>query len=151
MSPQSWDANGDGRPDNWASYDTAGRLVESSEDRNLDGIPDSWVTYDPPGVLAGIRDDQDFDGREDSWVVYEKGVPVWSTADNDRNGVVDEWGRFENGSQVERNWSSRTIASQTEEPFIGWAEKYEKSTINRDGVVEETVLFDQFERVISSR
>ena len=152
MSPQSWDANGDGRPDNWASYDTAGRLVESSEDRNLDGIPDSWVTYDPPGVLAGIRDDQDFDGREDSWVVYEKGVPVWYTADNDRNGVVDEWGRFENGSQVERNWSfsNDRIADRRAIYRVGRKirEEYDR---NRDGVVEETVLFDEFERVISSR
>jgi len=50
-SPESWDVNADGRPDNWARYDAAGRLVGSSEDRNLDGKPDSWFTYDPPGVL----------------------------------------------------------------------------------------------------
>ena len=63
-SPESWDVNGDGRADNWAQYDAAGKLVESSEDRNLDGVADSWLNYNPPGVLSMGRYDEGFDGRE---------------------------------------------------------------------------------------
>ena len=93
-SPENWDVNADGRPDSWARYDDVGRLVESSEDRNLDGVPDSWLNYDPPGVLSMVRYDEDFDGREDLWEVCQQGIRVSYTADNDRNGVVDEWGRL---------------------------------------------------------
>ena len=58
--PPLWDLNGDGVPDSWVRYDSAGRVVESSEDRNHDRRPDSWLTFDPPGVLKGS--DSDFDG-----------------------------------------------------------------------------------------
>jgi len=149
-SPESWDLNGDGMPDNWARYDSAGRLVESSEDRNFDGSPDSWLTYDPPGMLTMGRYDEDFDRREDYWVRYEKGAPTSYTADNDRNGVVDEWGRFENGTQVERNWSFSNDRIADRRVFYRAGRKVrEEYDRNRDGVFEETVLLDEFERVIS--
>jgi hypothetical protein len=56
-------------------------------------------------MIRTVHGDEDFDGREDIWEVYEKGARRSYTADNDRNGVVDEWGRFEQGRIVERNWS----------------------------------------------
>jgi hypothetical protein len=151
-SPVSWDVSGDGKPDNWASYDLGGRLVASSADLNLDGTPDSWLTYNPPGVLSIVRYDEDFDGREDLWEVHQKGIRVSYTADNDRNGVVDEWGRFENATLVERNWSFSNDRVADKRAFYRAGRKVrEESDRDRDGVFEQTVLFDEFEREVSRR
>jgi hypothetical protein len=151
-SSQTWDTNGDGTVDSWARYDAAGRLTASSDDRNYDGTPDYWQTFDPPGVLSADRADEDFDGREDLWNVYEKGIAVSYTADNDRNGVVDEWGRLERGVVVERNWSFKNdrVADKRAHYRAGrkLREEYDR---NRDGVFDQAILLDEFERVISRR
>lgn len=152
ISRESWDVNGDSQPDSWARYDSTGRLVESSEDRNFDGMPDSWATYDPPGMLHAVRYDHDFDRREDYWEVYEKGLPVSYTTDNDRNGIVDEWGRFENATLVERNWSFSNDRVADRRAFYRAGRKIrEEYDRDRDGVFEETVVFDEFERVVPRR
>jgi Putative prokaryotic signal transducing protein len=154
-SSNNWDSNGDGSADGWATYNSAGQLVESTEDRNFDGAPDSWMLYKPPGVLNVIRYDQDFDRREDYWESCEKGIPVSFTADNDRDGVVDEWGRFENGKNgvvLERNWSFSNDRVTDKRAFFSAGRKTrEEYDRDRDGVFEETILFDEFERVVSRR
>ena len=151
-SPESWDVNGDGRADNWARYDAAGKLVESSEDRNRDGVADSWLNYNPPGVLSMGRYDEGFDGREDTWVVYQAGVPVSYRADNDRDGVADAWGRSEHAIMVERNWSFSNDRVADKRAFYRAGRKIrEEYDRNRDGVFDETVLFDEFEREVSRR
>jgi hypothetical protein len=150
VSTAQWDLNGDGKPDDWARYDSDGRLVESSSDRNFDGAPDSWLTYDPPGVLNTVRYDQDFDRREDYWESYAKGLPVTYTADNDRNAIVDEWGRFENGVVVERNWSFANDRVADRRAFYRAGRKVrEQYDRNRDGAFDETVTYDEFERVVA--
>jgi hypothetical protein len=154
-SSDNWDSNGDGSADGWATYNSAGQLVESTEDRKFDGAPDSWMLCKPPGVLNVIRYDQDFDRREDYWESWEKGIPVSFTADNDRDGVVDEWGRFENGRNgvvLERNWSSSNDRVTDKRAFFSAGRKTrEEYDRDRDGVFEETILFDEFERVVSRR
>lgn len=95
------------------------------------------------------RYDQDFDRREDYWEVYQKGIPVSYTADNDRNGVVDEWGRFENASQIERNWSFSNDRVADRRAFYRAGRKIrEEYDRDRDGVFEQTILFDEFEREV---
>jgi hypothetical protein len=146
----TWDNNSDGVDDEWARYDAADRIVESSRDRNFDGKGDSWLTYAPPGILNKSRDDSNFDGLVDYWGSYEKGLLVSYTADNDRNGAVDEWGRVENDIIVERNWSFLNDQIADKRAFyragLKVREEYDR---NRDGVFDETILFDAFERVIS--
>jgi hypothetical protein len=151
-SPDSWDTNNDRKVDGWGRYDATGRLVESIDDLNFDGTPDSWTTYDPPGVVSTVRGDEDFDGREDLWERYQKGVRASYTADNDRNGVVDEWGRFEHGRTVERNWSFSNDKVVDKRAFYRAGRKIrEEYDRNRDGVFEEIVQFDEFERVVGQR
>jgi hypothetical protein len=124
-------------------------------DMNGDGAADSWATYNSAGQLHMTRYDQDFDRREDYWESYENGVPVSYTADNDRDGVVDEWGRFEHGTNglvVERNWSFSNDRVADKRAFFGAGRKTrEEYDRNRDGVFEETIVFDEFERVVSQR
>jgi hypothetical protein len=99
-----------------------------------------------------VRYDEDFDGREDLWEVYQTGVRTSYTADNDRNGAVDEWGRFEHATLVERNWSFSNDHVADKRAFYRAGRKVrEEYDRNRDGLFEKTVLFDEFEREVSRR
>lgn len=149
-SPATWDTNGDGKADGWGRYDADGRLISASDDRNFDGVADAWQSYDPPGVLSAAKYDDDFDGREDLWEVIRNGITVSYTADNDRNGVVDEWGRDEHGRIAERNWSFANDRVADKRAIYQFGQKVrEQFDRNRDGVFEETVLFDEFERQVT--
>jgi hypothetical protein len=97
-----------------------------------------------------MRCDHDFDGREDYWESYKNGAPVSYRADNDRNGVPDEWGRMEKGMIVERNWTFFNDQTVDKRAFYGAGRKIrEDYDRDRNGTFEEIIRYDEFERVLS--
>ncbi|MEY2410038.1 MAG: putative prokaryotic signal transducing protein [Verrucomicrobiota bacterium] len=113
------DRNGDGRPDGWWVYSN-GTLRSGKGDANFDGRVDGWSEYED-GTISIQRDDLDFDGRPDAETRYAKGLLTTTLfASSNKLGF---WRRdfFTNGivreSQLDRN---------------------------RDGVLDERILFDSF-------
>jgi hypothetical protein len=145
----SWDLNGDGAPDQWATFTVDGRYLESKTDRNLDGKPDSWQEFDPPGTPSFARYDSDFDGEPDHWEEFSGGVVVSFTSDNDRDGRVDEWGLLESGSIVERHWSFLNDGVIDKKAFYRNGRRIrEEYDHDRDGTFDEKILLDAFERPV---
>jgi len=151
VEPQAevWDTNGDGRADAWADYGPRGEMSRASSDRNFDGRPDAWQEFDESGYLTLNRYDTDFDGEADYWEKYDRGSPASYTADNDRDGQVDERGTLDGGVVKQRQWSFQndTVIDKRAIYRDGRRarEEYDR---DRDGVFEEVVHLDEFERVI---
>jgi hypothetical protein len=128
-SSESWDLNGDGRADNWARSDTAGRLIESSEDHNHDGTPDSWLAYEPPVCssrfdMIQILMDVKTTGRYTRTDFRYRTQPTMTGMVSPTNGV---------GSKKACWWKAtghfQMTASRIDRPSTRRAGKYARSTI----------------------
>jgi len=147
--PESWDRNQDGRTDAWASYGQAGMTTEASFDRNFDGEPDVWQEFDEGERPTTARYDNDFDGEVDFWEEYEDGVAASYSADNDRDGKPDEWGEIKGGVIEEIRWSFNNDSIIDKRAFYRNGRRLrEQLDRDRDGRFDETLHYDEFERVI---
>lgn len=174
VQPVSWDTNSDGKKDTWAEY-SGGKPVKYCYDRNLDekadhwsylengliardeidlnldGKADVWQYFESSGKLSRVEYDFDYDGKAEYWEYFKEAQRNRFTADNDRDGNMDEWGIFEKGFIKERNWSFKN------DDFIDKKAVYEygrkiKELYDRDrnGSFDEEITLDEFERVIKT-
>lgn len=149
VAKESYDQDYDARVDAWYFYDK-GILVRVEADRNRDSHPDEWAEYHSSGDLLETRYDLNFDGNPDYWERYSSGVATSYTSDNNHDGTVDEWGDIKNGRITERKWSFHDDDVLDKIAKYRDGRKYEESfDRNRDGVFEEAVVYDEFERVIA--
>jgi hypothetical protein len=145
---ESYDQDYDGSADSWYYYDK-GVPVRVEVDRNHDGTADEWAEYDASGDLSEAYYDLDFDGKSDHWEQYTNGVPTSYTSDNNHDGTVDESGTIEHGQIKERKWSFHGDGNWDKHARYREGRKYEESyDRNRDGIFEEVVAYDEYERVI---
>jgi len=173
--PGEWDANGDGKIDNWAQYD-GDRLVQDARDTNFDGRRDDWAFYASDGSAERREVDANFDGRLDGWEWYAPGVLVRREVDADFDGAVDAWERYaggqlesaeydddgdgkiderasyRHGRPVERAWSFAGDGVVDKKAIYDRGRKVrELFDRDRDGRFDETVELDRFERVVVQR
>lgn len=143
------DENRDGQVDIWQYFDPPGELNRIESDKNQDGKVDVWQYFDPPGELNRIEFDRDHDDKVDYWEYYKKGERYKYTADNDRNGIVDEWGSMKNGLITECNWSFQNDKivdkKATYKNGRKISETYDR---DRNGKFDELIILDEFERVV---
>jgi hypothetical protein len=145
----SRDQNYDGRADTWHYYDK-GVPVRGEADRNHDSTPEEWAEYNTSGDLAETHYDMNFDGKPDHWEQYSNGVPTSYASDNNRDGTADEWGQIENGQVTERKWSFHGDSTWDKIAKYREGRRYKESyDRNRDGILEEVVTYDEYERVIA--
>ena len=144
-----YDVNFDGRPDTWQYYKDS-KQEKTIYDTNYDGKPDIWTFYNKQGIVEHNEQDTDFDGRVDCWSYYNNGYLAEDAWDNDRDGRKDEWGKYENSKIIERKWSYLNDNVIDKKAFYKNGRKFkEQYDRNRDGKFDETVLMDEFERVIN--
>ena len=142
------DNDSDGEADLWQEYGEDARISKSHGDSNLDGAPDFWEEYDERGLLIAARYDEDSDGTPDLWQTFQdEGKVVEYAADNDGDGRRDEWGTMRHGQLVVRRWSFSNDKTIDKRAFYKHGrrtrEEYDR---DRDGVFEEVVRLDAFER-----
>ena len=79
-------------------------VVVKSLDADRDGAPEEIRYHDQKtGVIVRIEQDQDFDGRLDTWVRYDAGIPIEIDRDTDGDGKLDEWQSYgRDGRMVRR-------------------------------------------------
>lgn len=146
---ETYDTNFDGKLDSWHYYKDS-KVEKSIYDTNFDGKPDIWTFYNNQGMIEHNEQDADFDGRVDCWSYFNNGYLIEDACDNDRDGHKDEWGKYENSKIVERKWSYLNDNVIDKKAFYKSGRKFkEQYDLNRDGKFDETVLMDEFERVIS--
>jgi hypothetical protein len=91
------DRNGDGRSDHWI-YREAGEIVREVFDDDFDGKPDRTLLYDlETHQVHRVEEDADRDGAVDAWTDYREGSVVRRRGDSDGDGVADAWSYYADG------------------------------------------------------
>jgi len=129
-SEQSFDLNGDEKPDVWRHYVQKGKnkiLSHKVFDLNFDGKPDFKRVYTPAGKVVRDELDMDFDGDVDRIVYYKdnrlerkevslqgderpevfkyynkKGKLYYLEGDRDADSVLDYWEYYRDGKLARR-------------------------------------------------
>ena len=114
------DRNGDGKIDEWETYDREGRIERVEQDNNFDGRPDAWSLY-KNGMIESSRHDTDFDGRPDWFGTYKNGICVRMDCRPNESGIVVRREIYEHGALREE-----------------WVDE------NQDGVFDYKILIDPF-------
>jgi hypothetical protein len=139
----SRDLNEDGQDDAWWTY-RDGRCIELSLDRNFDGRRDSWTTFDKEHS-SSIREDNNFDGKPDLWYAYSKEVLTYVRFDADFDGKQDGEMRWVFGVPTETQFAAPNRLGYWKRDFFtnGLLRECVVDR-DRDGVLDERVLFDPF-------
>ncbi len=139
----SEDRNGDGHPDAWCVYED-GQVVKLSEDRNYDRRPDAWDFYSK-GTRQSGQEDTDYDGKPDVWWDYEHEVVTRGRVDFDYDGRPDSETRFVAGLPVTTVFAtSNKLGFWRRDFFTNGILRETDLDRDRDGVLDEKILFDRF-------
>ena len=120
LSKVEMDRNGDGKIDEWETYDREGTLERVEQDENFDGRPDAWSLY-KNGMIESSRHDTDFDGRPDWFAAYKNGIVACMDCRPNELGVVVRREIYEYGALHEE-----------------WVDE------NQDGIFDYKILIDPF-------
>jgi len=137
------DFNDDGRADAWYTY-RHGQCVEFSVDRNFDGKPDAWTFYQG-GQALSAQEDGNFDGKLDLWITYSNEVVSSVRFDSDFDGKPDGETRWKFGLPNETIFLASNKLGYWKRDF--WTNGVLRESVvdrNRDGTLDERVLFDPF-------
>jgi hypothetical protein len=139
----SRDLNNDGDPDAWWTY-RDGRCVELSLDRNFDGKRDQWTTFEGEHSSSSRADDN-FDGKVDQWYTYSNEVLTRWRFDVDRDGEPDGETLCALGIPTETKYdASNNLGYWKRDVYTNGALRESVIDTNRDGVLDQRVLFDPF-------
>ena len=141
---QTCDANHDGRPDHFYSYH-GDRISSLTVDRNGDGRIDEWQTFDAEGFAAESSTDDNFDGRPDAWFTYHYGSVVSARRDLDFDGRVDWTATYENAvivrAELAPNESAPVLRKEIYEHGLLREEWVDE---NQDGTFDYRFEYDPF-------
>ena len=147
-----YDVNFDGKQDNNYYYNKEGALERSALDTNFDEKIDWLYFFNQQGLLERSEADIDFDGHIDYWIRYKDGYIVEDATDYNRDGEKDEWCTYQKSLKDECKWSylnddiiDKKIIYKNGKKI---KELYDR---NRDGTFDQTILLDEFERVIEDK
>lgn len=97
------DVNLDGKPDMISYYNDDNELEREETDRDFDGAYD-WVDHYQGGRRVMTENDTNADGRMDVFTYYDgpKGELTRKERDQDNDGRIDLWERFDTAGLVTR-------------------------------------------------
>lgn len=137
------DLNKDGRPDVWWDY-KKGVVIKTSEDRDFNGRADAWW-HSPDGVTRSAEDDTNDDGKPDVWWTYENGYANRNAGDFDFDGKLDGGTRFAGNLPVQSVFqASNQLGYWRRDYFTNGVLRVTILDRDRDGVLDERILFDAF-------
>jgi len=140
------DSNSDGKADTWFTY-KSDVLVASAEDRDFDGRQDAWHSY-VNGVIDFTKSDDSFDGKIESWVYYRHGVPERVDRDLDRDTSVDVIECYVHGQLSSQKWVNASGVTTRLQTFDLGVKRTELLDLDADGVFDQSIAFDRYERPI---
>jgi len=146
------DSNFDGKIDHWTSFNKQGVLKHDESDTNFDGKIDYWASYNKQGILEHDESDSDFDGKIDYWGKCKDGYIIEATFDHNGDGEKDEWCTYQNFLVDECKWSySNDTIIDKKVIYKNGKKIKELYDRNRDGTFDQTIVLDEFERVIEDK
>jgi hypothetical protein len=140
--------NEQGKPGRILHY-VDGKLVSTEEDRNYDGKPDAWYKYRVGRIRTGTLDDN-FDGKPDKWITFKDEFDYVVKADTDFDGKPDATIYYVNGLKQRVDWHPNDSAIiERRQLFEHEVLKEELVDTDQDGIFDQKITYDRFERPIA--
>lgn len=148
----SYDQNGDGRPDVFYRFHPGATHAHAMEaDNNFDGEADLRAEYDATGMTKAQQSDEDFDGRFETSTTFTNGVIAASDVDANGDGARDLRRVYEHGVLAREEIYDESGASLVRvNHYLGFLMVRSEVDLDRDGVREVVQRFDRFGRLTSS-
>ena len=126
-----------------------GQVTRMEEDRNYDGKADGWYEIAAGRMRAATMDDN-FDGRPDRWITFKTIFDSVEKADTDYDGIPDATIHYVNDLKQSVDWHPKgSPITERRQFFEHGVLREELIDTDGDGILDQRIMYDSYERPVS--